>query len=188
MATAVINPGQFPTTLGTNYGYDNVVPPFYLNGATLIAAAASFPALPIPAYNTLRIVVWNPSVSASDVVSLRFNADTGANYNSRNDTLAVGSALVTDGPNASDTLIRLGAAAATGRFVIADIGNTLNANKVLTAVVAVAGANAATVPVSHAALAGVWFNTAAQITTVTCLTQGGATMGIGSSIQIFGGY
>lgn len=188
MATSQIFPGQFPATLGQSYGYDNVVPPFYLNGAVLTASAAAFPALPIPAYNTLVIKIWTPSVSGSDVVSLRFNADTGANYNSRNDTLAVGSALVTDGPNASDTLIRLGAAAATGRFVVADIGNTLAANKVLTAMVAIAGANAATVPISHAAVAGVWFNTAAQITTVTCLTQGGATMGAGSSIQIFGGY
>lgn len=188
MASVTVNPGQIPSALGQNYGYDNVVPPFYLNGAVVTVAGASLPAITIPAYNTLRVVIWVPSIGGSDVPGLRFNGDTGANYNSRSDTLAVGSALVTNAENASDTMVRLGAAATTGRMVIADIGNTLNQNKVVNALVSIAGANAATVPVTHAAACGVWFNTTAQITSITLLSQAGQNLGVGTSIQIFGGY
>jgi hypothetical protein len=179
-------PGQFVQTLGQSYGLDNVIPPVFLNGATLTAAGTSFPTLSIPAYNTLWIQVSTPAVGGSDVVSLRFNGDTGANYNSRSDTLVVGSALVTDTPNASDTLIRLGLASTAGRVVFACVTNTLANPKIVLANVAIAGANAATVPITHAACNGVWFNTTAQITSVLCLTQAGQTMAAGSSINIFG--
>lgn len=179
-------PGQFVQALGQSYGLDNVIPPVWLNGATLTSAATTFPALAIPAYNTLMFLISTPAVGGSDVVSLRFNGDTAANYNSRTDTLVVGSALVTDTPNASDTLIRLGVASATGRIVYAFCTNTLANPKLLTATVAIAGANAATVSISTAATAGAWFNTTAQITSVTCLTQAGQTMAAGSSINIWG--
>jgi len=181
------SPGQVTNSLLQNYGFDSVYPSVYLTGAVLTAAATSFPTLSFPAYNSLRVIVFTPSVGGSDMPALRFNGDSGANYNSRSVTVAVGATLNTNTETASDTLIRLGVASANGRIAVVDIGNTLAANKPVVAYVAVLGANPATVSVIHAPVAGGWFNTAAQITSLSCLTQAGQTMGIGSSIQIFGG-
>jgi len=181
--------GQFVQTLGQLYGIDNVIPLVYLNGAILTAAATTFPTLSVPAYNTLAIAINAPAFGGADNVSLRFNADAGNNYQFR--TLSLASASITpivDNPGLTTSSIVLGPAAlAVGRTIYAFVSNTLASPKVLTATVGLAGAAVGTSPVSVISCQGTWFNTTAQITTVTCLTAGGQTIAAGSSIQIFGG-
>src|SRR5579859_2599526 len=68
-------------------------------------------------WDMLKIEVWIPGYGGSDVGSLRFNGDSGANYWNRFDSNAatLGTFTGADGGNSGDTWFRLGLPTTTGR-------------------------------------------------------------------------
>jgi len=184
---ATINPGQFTAALGQSYGFDSVVPPFYITGATLTANAASFPVLPIPAYPTLEIRLNCPGLSGSDIPTLRFNGDGGNNYWDRNVSIAQGATLNTNAETATTAQIRLGIATTKQIVASLNIINFLGQGKVVSGRVVI-GSGAVATPGIVIQQAGEWVNTTAQITSVTALILGANSFLAGSSIMIFGGY
>src|SRR5262245_35498358 len=130
MATSIVSPGQFVNGLFQNYGPDSVFPPAYLTGAVLTANTPAFPTLTFPAYNQLWIVMSITGYGGTDVVSLRFNADSAANYWDRTLTVAAGTVTpIVDTPTASTTLIRCGKPINKGRAVFAQVVNQLARSK-----------------------------------------------------------
>jgi len=184
--SSVTFPPQFPQTLGTNYGYDNVVPPFYLNGAQITANLAAFPSLPIALYNTLEIRLWIAGLSGSDTVLIQFNGDTGNNYWSRNVSMTAASALNTNVEVPSTSGINLGIALTKGMFVRLFVGNFATQPKTVSGVGSIGTGAAGTIGVPLQ-IAGEWENTTAQISSVLVKLAGANTILTGSSIQIFGG-
>ena len=185
---STVNPGQFVNNLGASYGPDSVFPPVYLTGATLSANAAAFPTLTFPAYASLYIYVNVTGYGGSDVVSLRFNGDTGTNYVDRTITAAAGGVVLTDTPTASTTLIRMGIPTNQGRIVQVQILNALARRKVVMINNQIGSADATAPAAIHLGGLGLWNNTTAQITQLDVPTAGGLNILSGSSIMVFGGY
>lgn len=184
---ATINPGQFVNNLGQQYGPDSVFPPVYLTGAVLNANAVAFPTLLFPAYNSLLVMVNVTGYGGTDVVSLRFNADSGANYWDRTLTVAAGTVTpIVDTNTVSTSLMRLGKPINKGRQVMVQLGNQLSRSKVALISNQFGSGAAGTAADTTLGTAGEWVNTTAQITQIDCLTAGGLNILAGSSIMVYG--
>jgi hypothetical protein len=183
---STLSPGQFVNNLGQQYGPDSVFPPVYLTGAVLTANAVAFPTLLFPAYNSLLVMINVTGYGGTDVVSLRFNGDSGTNYWDRTLTVAAGGVVVVDTNTVSTTLIRQGLPINKGRQVMAQIGNQLSRSKVVMVQNQFGSGAAGTAATITAGTAGEWVNTTQQITQIDCLTAGGLNILAGSSIMVYG--
>lgn len=152
------------------------------------SALATSGAISIGTFDELMIVADIVSTSVADLPCLRFNGDTATNYRSRyivNN--ATSGTVLTDVPSTSATLAALTGLSSTGQRVFtANINNALSASKVGTVRGALASGSAATQAAMDLAGTIEWVNTTAQITSVTMLTSGGATMGTGSGFIVLG--
>jgi hypothetical protein len=181
-------PGIEQNLFGANVGSVQITPPVFLGGFGLTASAPSFPVLNFPAFNSLTVLIYVTGYGGSDVVSLQFNGDTGANYVDRTITAAAGGVVLTDTTTASTTLIRMGIPTNQGRVVQANISNFLNRRKVVMINNQIGVVDQTAPPALHLGGVGLWNNTTAQITSITCLTAGGLNIISGSSIAVYGSF
>jgi hypothetical protein len=125
-------------------------------------------------------------MSGADIPALRFNG-AATNYTSRHAYMAAGGVTITDVPTVSATMMRLSGVSANGsRIYEALITNNGSWEKPAIIHSAQAPGNAAAVEALEFPGAGKWVNSAGQITSITLLTAGGATMNDNSGILIFG--
>lgn len=107
-------------------------PPIYIGSQTLAASSPAFPTIAnIPVFNGLWVFINVSGYGGTDVVSLRFNGDSGTNYWDRTLTVAAGGVVVVDTNTVSTTLIRMGLPINKGRQVFAQIGNLATKSKVV---------------------------------------------------------
>jgi hypothetical protein len=119
-----------------------------------------------------------------DIASLRFNADSGANYWTRH--LWFDAGTWNDVPNASTTLIRLAESnSRLSRNVIVKINNLATRGKTCNMKNQTGTANAATVGAINIA-GGEWVNLVDQITSIQLINAGSNNMGAGSGFAVFG--
>jgi hypothetical protein len=138
-------------------------------------------------WDMLKIEVWIPGYAGSDVGSLRFNGDTGANYWNRFDSNAAALATFTgaDAGNSADTWFRLGTATNTQRKATVRIGNLATKSKLIDGTVQI-GTGTTTVGTIHVGLAGEWNNAVSPITSLIMGTPGGVNMLAGTGIAAWG--
>jgi hypothetical protein len=186
---STVTPGQVAAagSIGFNYGPDSMFPPIYLTGATLTANAAAFPTLTFPAYATLAIAVSILGYSASDLGSLRFNGDTGANYWDRNFTSVAGGIALVNTETTTTTQMRFGIATAKQVVGFFNICNNLGVSKLVNGRVSIASGAVGTAGIAVLSMSGEWVNTTAQITSLNVQVVGANNFLSGSSIQVFGG-
>ncbi|GEM_PF-3853222 len=158
-----------------------------LGGLVLGSAAVTTGVLTIPAYDLLRVSVRVTGYSGSDIASLRFNADAGANYWSRYLSAAAGVATLTNNVNVSQTLARLFAVGIT----LQRSGVFLITNRAATSKVGCSmgqdGSGAAGTSAGLSFGGFEWVNTAAQITSIEMRTAGGSiTLSAGSGFAVEG--
>jgi hypothetical protein len=158
-----------------------------LGSLRLTGSAATTGVLTIPPREQLFLLVNIAGYSGGDIASLRFNADTAANYWDRHLMSATGVATFTNAQNASSTLIRLAGNAVTrGRTVQVSIMNLATASKPVAMSVCTLTGAAATVGDSDVGW-GEWVNTTAQITSIEMRTAGGSiTMPAGTGFTVYG--
>jgi hypothetical protein len=185
---ATFFPGIEQNLFGANVGSLQLSPPVFLGGWQLTANAISFPAIVFPAFNSLTVTIYVTGYGGSDVVSLQFNGDTGANYVDRTVTAAAGGVVLTDTPTPNTTLIRMGLPTAQGRVVQANILNNAARRKVVMVNNQIGSADQTAPAAIHLGGLGLWNNTSAQITSITCLTAGGLSILAGSSIAVYGSF
>jgi len=185
---STITPGQFVSgVIGQNFGPDAVFPPFYLTGATLTAHGASFPSQTFPGYASLMIMLHIVGYSGSDLGSLRFNADSGANYWDRNLSSVAGGVVIVNNENASTTQMRFGIAGTSKVVALINIINIAGQSKLARGSVAMGTGAAATPGTAIVSMAGEWINTTAQITSLNVQVVGANNFLSGSSVSVFGG-
>ena len=163
-------------------------PPIYLAQQTLAANAVAFPTIAnLPPFNGLWVFINVTGYGGTDVVSLRFNGDTGTNYWDRTLTVAAGTVTpIVDTNTVSTTLIRCGKPINKGRQVFAQIGNLATKSKVAQIMNQFGSGAAGTVADATISTAGEWVNTTVQINQIDCLTAGGLNILAGSSITVYG--
>lgn len=142
-------------------------------------------------YEQLLIYVAVPFYAGADVASLRFGngnfqVDSAANYQSRTISCAAGGVTLTDAPQASDTMIRLGVATNLGRSGWIHIINFSNRNKVLKAAIAIGTTDVTTVAAAHVSVEGMWANTTDFIKSCQFVLPGAGKLGTGSQLIVFG--
>lgn len=182
-----------PVWLSSGGAQENMRGWEFLASTVLGGAAVTTGAITVAARDELLIVFRVVSVSSSDTVGLRFNGDTGNNYWWRGIT-SVKTATSGSAPAFVDTFL-----ASTSRILVYPLagttqitGHAIVTNRSATTKVAainsaIGSAAAATVPTTMVFGAGEWINTAAQITSVTMLSTGGAaTLATGSGFVVFG--
>lgn len=155
----------------------------------LTAAATTLGAISIPACDMLMLQVSVTSYASNDIVSLRFNADSGNNYVSRYLTAAGTVATFTNTANQSATLARLFSTGITGaRSNTVAINNPAGAVKLgaVSSATGPTGTFIATTALTIDLGSFAWVNTANQITSIEVLTAGATNLGVGSGIAIFG--
>ena len=180
-------PGIEQNLIGASIGVQQITPPVFLGGFALTANANAFPTLFIPPYNGLWVFINVTGYAGTDVVSLRFNGDSGTNYWDRTLTVAAGTVTpIVDTNTVSTTLIRMGKPINKGRQVFAQIGNFATRSKVVQVMNQFGSGAAGTVADTTIGSAGEWVNTTAQIIQIDCLTAGATNVISGSSIMVFG--
>lgn len=160
----------------------------FLGSKFLGSAAVTTGALTIPARDFLFLMPRVMGYSGGgDIASLRFNADSGANYWSRYLSSAAGATTFSNNVNVSQALARMFATTTTlQRSALIGIINNAATSKV--------GNVSAQTSTGAAATSGIietggfeWINTTAQITSIEMLTSGGAvTMAAGSGFAVWG--
>lgn len=123
--------------------------------------------------------------SIADIVSIQFNGDTANNYCSRAVTMPTGGTVWTNDIDLNTTsAIRLAPTAITGnRSVSLWFGNVANKEKIVFVHPAsTSGAVGTGLPIQLAT--GAWFNTAAQVNSITMFAIGGNNFG--ADIAIYG--
>lgn len=151
---------------------------------------ASSGTISIPLFDELMIVVRIISMSAStDVPSLRFNADAGANYRSRFTVInATSGVALTDVPIGSADHAELsGLGSNLSRVIQVIINNAVAVSKLGLVVGSIGAGIASSHPKIDVAGNIEWINTTAQINSVELRSNVGVvTFGVGSGIFIFG--
>lgn len=142
-------------------------------------------------YEQLLFYVAIPFYAGADVASFRFGngnfvVDSGTNYQSRTLTVASGATTITDAPQTSDTMIRLGEATANGRSGWMHVTNFQLRNKVCKATVAIGTTDATTVADAHLSVEGMWANTTDFIKSAQLVLPGAGKLGAGSQFIVFG--
>lgn len=123
-----------------------------------------------------------------DIASLRFNNDSGNNYQSSYISgTAAAPPVLSNVFTGTTSLLRLaGVSLTTGREGVVILSNQTATNKVAKIAVFDIGAAAGTQSVHEIAGGGGWFNTTAQITSIEMLTAGGQTLTAGTGFSVFG--
>ena len=178
-------------TVSTSTGSPRVVNSgggdFEFLGSTVLASSATSTAIvPIAARGLLMVQSIITGYGGSDIASLRFNSDSGANYWSRYLASAAGGVVWTNNVSVSATLARMFAlGVTTGRSSNMSISNRLASSK-CGAVSALTGTGSASTGDGVEIGGFEWINTTAQITTIQMLTAGGATLTTGSGFAVWG--
>jgi hypothetical protein len=159
-----------------------------LGSAKLASPAATTGVVTIEPRDLLLIRYFSPGCGAGDIISFRFNRDSGNNYQtSFVSATAAAPPVPTNVFNGTTALLRLaGVSLATGRSGLAIISNLATQIKIVKLAVFDIGAAVGTQSVHELGGGGGWFNTTDQITEIEMLTAGGATMNAGSGFDVFG--
>lgn len=144
-------------------------------------AAATLSSGTILARKHLMVRFYIPSTSSSIIPGLRFNSDSGANYNSRTTENGANSMTQTSSANGIKLRGSAGTNPATGTIFVR---NTTATPKAVHGNMIINGETAGTAP-DIDTMAGMWDNTAAQITSAQLFASAG-TMAIGTEMQIWG--
>ena len=158
-----------------------------LGGTILTGAAATTGVVEFTPMDLLHVSYMVTGYGGADIASLRFNADSGANYWDRHTSIAAAGTVMTNVQNASTTLIRLAAANATvQRSGLVQIMNVSGTGKVAMICNQTGSGAAATIPVVESVGGGEWVNTTQQIRSIEMRTAGGQNLNAGSGFVIFG--
>lgn len=163
-----------------------------LGQASLVAPANTVPAVTVAARDLLLVIVRIVGYDTADTPALRFNGDTGANYNFRCLTAVAGADGATtvafvDRVKVSEAFIRLsGVATARQRAWSALIANHAAANKSVSITPATLSSGASVAPTLDIAPTGGWFNALSQITSVQLVTVGTNNLLTGSGLVVMG--
>lgn len=163
-------------------------PPVRVQEQILTASAQQFPtSLRVNPQSIIWLEINITGYGGSDVASLRFNSDSGANYWTRFMTAAQGTSALSNVENVADSLIRLGPVTNKGRSALVRVTNFAGKPKVVNIINSIGSGLAGTASVITLAGAGEWVNSTDQIQTIDILTQGGTvTMLTGSSVALLG--
>lgn len=178
------------------------MPPFpfpltCLDNQILLANAVQFPRDSIvpPGCPNLFFAASVPNYAGTDVISLRFNGDSGGNYWDNCADIPAVAASSTTAPAVSETatvstsLIRLGLPTNKWRLVWGQIINVPSKEKGVSASVNIGSGTAPTnTNALHLGMAGGWDGAAPslEISSITWLTAGGSVkMGAGTQIWLF---
>lgn len=165
-------------------------PPLFMLESTLAASAVSFPSFPTQKFQAVQCLFIYMNISGyggTDVVSLRFNGDSGANYWDRTVTLPASTTVLVDTNTASTTLARCGKPINKGRQVFAQVGNSPATKAKVIQVMNQFGTGAAnTVGEATFSTGAEWVNTTDLITQLDVLTAGGLNILAGSSLMLVG--
>lgn len=160
----------------------------YLGGAKLAAAATTLTTPTLPARDVLMVFGNWAALGAAAIPGVRMNGDSTAAYWHRQFSAGdlAGQLTFADRGVASQTLVELWfqATQRPGSFLMV-IANRLATSKALFFQPSISTGTAAAVP-SIVIGAGEYVNTAAQVTSLTMTTAAGTTLGVGSSLQVFG--
>ena len=173
--------------VGAATGVQTIQPGQFLDGATLSANAAAFPLLTFPAWNSLDIRLNIMGFSGSDIVSIRFNADTGNNYWDRNLTAVAGGVVFVDNPTTTTSQIRVGIAGTKGISARLQVGNNLAVSKLVSGTVSMGTGAVGTAGTAVVSMAGEWINTTAQIISLSIQCVGANNLLSGSSAMVYAG-
>lgn len=160
----------------------------YLGSCTITGSpAASCANLTVAAKDELMIIVRVIGYGGADIASLRFNADTGNNYNSR--YLDSGASTVTTLTNVQTLTTNFGRlfgnTQTTGRNAEIICSNSATAEKLCT-VNGISGVGSVSTVLNIQFGGFSWVNTAAQITSVQLITAGANTLSVGSAVMVYG--
>lgn len=154
----------------------------YLGGVELAATGGTLDFKDIPARDVLFVMLRCPS-SASSTLTMRFNADSGANYWYKNMKSIAGSQLFTNKDVVGQTSIALHYDAETlGRSAFIYITNKSDKSKSIEFFPFVGSGAAGTASDLESGV-GEWVNTSVQIDRITLL---GTTMAIDTGFGVFG--
>lgn len=160
----------------------------YLGSCTITGSpAASCANLTVAAKDMLMIIVRVTGYGGADIASLRFNADTGNNYNSRYlASGATGVATLTNNQTLTTNFGRLFAVTqTTGRSAEIICSNNSGTEKLCT-VNGISGVGSVGTVLNLSWGGFSWVNTAAQITSVQLITAGAQTLNVGSAVMVYG--
>jgi hypothetical protein len=158
-----------------------------LNSYTFPGGTATSGAVAVEARDELMIVARILSLGSADVPSLRFNADTGNNYQSRYVTCADGGTTLTNTAVASTSQARLsGLSSDKPRVIQVTMNNHHDWEKAAVVVSRVNTGAAANTPAIDLAGGYEWVNSTASVTSVELRTVGGANIGGNSELFVFG--
>jgi len=159
----------------------------YLGSTELVANAPNTATVTIAAREMLMIQFVVTGYAGNDIASFQFNGDTGNNYSSRYLYAASGGTAFTNQENVSTNRIGTGPIGiALGRSGTLNITNILARNKVIAMNVTEASASAAAVPPRIGMAQGMWFNTAAQITSLRMYDPTGINLLVGTGFAVWG--
>jgi hypothetical protein len=164
----------------TSVGWD------YLGSVKLAATAASTSVVTVAKRDVLEICVNVTSYAGTtDIASLIFNGDTGADYASRFLSIANSTTTVVDNATTSATVARLFAVGQTqGRVACTVINNNTTKDKFY-AVTAYSGTGTATSTGMMESGGGEWATTT-QITSIKLTTAGGGNLASGTGFVVLG--
>lgn len=161
-------------------------PPVFVAEMILGASAPQFPTLKFVPMSGLLLFINVTGYGGTDVVSLRFNGDSGANYWDRTLVIAAGGTAVAETSTTSTTLIRCGKPINKGRAVMAQIVNFATKSKVVQVMNQYGSGAANTLADGTVSTSGEWINTTDLISQIDVLTAGGANILAGSSLVLYG--
>ncbi len=148
--------------------------------------ANTLTAITIAARDEIMVVVRLVGYDTADTCALRFNGDTGTNYNSRHMSVAVAGTTWSNQFNSGDTMVKLAPSnSVRSRSFSMMIGNHATSYKQVAISSALGGSGATNEPIVSLSSGG-WFNLADQITSVQLITTGANNMLTGTGIAIYG--
>jgi hypothetical protein len=150
-------------------------------GRTTLAVAGDTITVTVPAFRHLKIVARSTPTGGTNHHTLRFNGDTGNNYDIR--------LSVNGGADASATSQSgLDVGYSVGTFDMLTIVDVTNISTLVKNVMGTAVANTTTVGTAPGKkeVTGKWANTSSQITSVTIFNDGTGDMAIGSEVIVYG--
>jgi hypothetical protein len=160
----------------------------FLGSTKLVSAAVTTGVVTISARDILCVLVRVTGYSSGDIASLRFNADSGANYWSKGSSAGTTATSITAVTAATSvTLAKMFAANATqGRSAVVSITNNATTEKIGAISGATGSGTAGTGGILECNSFG-WVNTTAQITSIEMRTFNGVvTLSSGSGFAVFG--
>jgi hypothetical protein len=160
------------------------------NWQELAANSTTLPATAVPISSAPYPMLWIPwritGYQGNDIIGIRFNGDTAANYQDRHGQMATAATTFTNNQTLSTTFIRMaGNAVTTGRAGDIIVSNRSASPKIVAVRQYTGSGSAATASVIDLEGGGEWENTTSVITSVQFVTATSA-MNIGTGFQVFG--